>query len=291
MASSSMLLSCDAHLITSSKSPFLSGTEFAAFPPSVVSCNALSSSQESPRRGPLCVNSNKDLCGNERAEGTSRRSILSFVPLYGAAIGVASYESLFLSAGDSLAIQTSGGVAGRIPGLSEPDEEGLRTYKRPEGKSGGHGIGWSELIPYSFKVPDEWQEVPVSIADLGGTEIDLRFSSAKEGNISVVVAPVLRFSSTLGNDVKIEDIGDPEKVINAFGPELTGSTVEGKVNSSAVKAWAGRTYYQFELDPHILVSATAAGNRMYIMTVSASGRQWKKYAGELKEIANSFRVG
>ncbi|KAG5536090.1 hypothetical protein RHGRI_023766 [Rhododendron griersonianum] len=32
-------------------------------------------------------------------------------------------------------------------------------------------------------------EVPVSIADLGGTEIDLRFSSSKEGRISVIVAP------------------------------------------------------------------------------------------------------
>jgi hypothetical protein len=40
--------------------------------------------------------------------------------------------------------------------------------------------------------------VPVSIADLGGTEIDLRFSSPQEGNISVVVAPVLRFSSSKG---------------------------------------------------------------------------------------------
>ncbi len=39
-------------------------------------------------------------------------------------------------------------------------------------------------------------QVPVSIADLGGTEIDLRFSSPQEGNISVVVAPVLRFSSS-----------------------------------------------------------------------------------------------
>lgn len=38
--------------------------------------------------------------------------------------------------------------------------------------------------------------MPVSIADLGGTEIDLRFSSPMEGNISVVVAPVLRFSSS-----------------------------------------------------------------------------------------------
>jgi hypothetical protein len=37
-------------------------------------------------------------------------------------------------------------------------------------------------------------QVPVSIADLGGTEIDLRFSNPAQGNISVVVAPILRFA-------------------------------------------------------------------------------------------------
>jgi hypothetical protein len=89
-------------------------------------------------------------------------------------------------------------LAGRIPGLSAPDVNGLRTYRRPDAKSGGHGVGWSPMTPYTFKVPQDWEEVPVSIADLGGTEIDLRFSSPQEGNISVVVAPVLRFSSSKG---------------------------------------------------------------------------------------------
>lgn len=37
-------------------------------------------------------------------------------------------------------------------------------------------------------------QVPVSIADLGGTEIDLRFGSSKEGRLFVIVAPVRRFS-------------------------------------------------------------------------------------------------
>ena len=45
------------------------------------------------------------------------------------------------------------------------------TYTRPEGKSGGHGVGWSEIPRYTFKVPQGWQESPVSIADLGGTEV------------------------------------------------------------------------------------------------------------------------
>ena len=39
-------------------------------------------------------------------------------------------------------------------------------------------------------------QVPVSIADLGGTEIDLRFANPKEGRLFVIVAPVLRFSDS-----------------------------------------------------------------------------------------------
>ena len=32
-------------------------------------------------------------------------------------------------------------------------------------------MGWSEIPRYSFKVPEGWEEKPVSIADLGGTEV------------------------------------------------------------------------------------------------------------------------
>ena len=33
-------------------------------------------------------------------------------------------------------------------GLSAPDADGYCTYTRPEGKSGGHGVGWSEIPRY-----------------------------------------------------------------------------------------------------------------------------------------------
>ncbi|GFH32318.1 PsbP domain-containing protein, partial [Haematococcus lacustris] len=51
-----------------------------------------------------------------------------------------------------------------------------------------------EAMAYAFKVPGGWGEVPVSIADLGGTEIDLRYSSREQGEVTVVVAPVMRFA-------------------------------------------------------------------------------------------------
>lgn len=201
----------------------------------------------------------------------------------------AAVASVLGFAGRGLAAN-QGLLAGRVPGLSEPDENGWRTYRRPDDKSGGHGVGWSPIIPYSFKVPDGWDEVPVSIADLGGTEIDLRFANPKEGRLFVIVAPVRRFADDL-DDATIEKIGSPEKVITAFGPEVIGENVEGKVLSSETAAHSGRTYYQFELEPpHVFITATAAGNRLYLFSVTANGLQWKRHYKDLKQIAQSFRV-
>ncbi|XP_057975141.1 psbP domain-containing protein 4, chloroplastic isoform X2 [Malania oleifera] len=192
---------------------------------------------------------------------------------------------------EGLAAVKQGLLAGRIPGLSDPDEQGWRTYCRPDEKSGGHGVGWSPIIPYEFSVPQDWEEVPVSIADLGGTEIDLRFASSKEGRLSVVVAPVLRFADNLGTNATIERIGPPDRVINAFGPEVIGDNVEGKVLSMEVSEHFGRTYYQYELEPpHVFITATAAGNRLYLFNVTASGLQWKRHYKDLKRISDSFRV-
>jgi hypothetical protein len=133
----------------------------------------------------------------EEACSVSRRRVLSRLGFGLAAALVALGLSSEQQQEEAFAVPLTQ-LAGRIPGLSAPDVNGLRTYRRPDAKSGGHGVGWSPITPYTFKVPQDWEEVPVSIADLGGTEIDLRFSSPQEGNISVVVAPVLRFSSSKG---------------------------------------------------------------------------------------------
>ncbi|GAA0151783.1 hypothetical protein LIER_37355 [Lithospermum erythrorhizon] len=192
---------------------------------------------------------------------------------------------------NGLAVVKQGLLAGRVPGLSEPDQNGWRTYQRPDDKSGGHGVGWSPIIPYLFSVPQDWDEVPVSIADLGGTEIDLRFANPKQGRVFVIVAPVKRFSDVIGEDANIEQVGPPDKVISAFGPEVIGENVEGKVLSSEVAEHEGRKYYQFELEPpHVLITVTAAGNRLYIFSVTGNGLQWKKHYKDLKKISDSFRV-
>ncbi|KAK4352578.1 hypothetical protein RND71_028096 [Anisodus tanguticus] len=224
--------------------------------------------------------------------------------------GASLISSVLFFPGEGSAVVKQGLLAGRVPGLSEPDEEvnvhlnkdkiaqaGWRTYRRPDDKSGGHGVGWSPMDPYSFSVPDKWEEVPVSIADLGGTEIDLRFANPKQGRISVIVAPVKRFSDDIGEEATIEQIGPPAKVISAFGPEVIGENVEGKVLRSEVAEHLGRKYYQFELEPpHVMITATAAGNRLYLFSVTGNaccdftGLQWKRHYKDLRKIAESFRV-
>jgi len=190
------------------------------------------------------------------------------------------------------AAAVQGLTAGRIPGLSAPDKDGFMRYTRPEGKSGGHGVGWSEIPRYTFKVPQGWDEKPVSIADLGGTEIDLRFENPDQGSLLVVVAPVLRFMDVGYNaDVKIEDIAKPDAIIAGFAPELYGKPLDAEdVIETEVVQDAGLTYYQWCVKPHHLVSATAEGNRLFILSTTSSSRQWRKGAEDLRKIQQSFRV-
>jgi hypothetical protein len=202
-------------------------------------------------------------------------------------------------AGEQQANAVQGLTAGRLPGLSKDvDAEGFRSYRRPEGKSGGHGVGWSEIPRYSFRLPDGWEETPVSIADLGGTEIDLRYADPKQGDVIVVVAPVLRFKDVGFNaNVTLEDLGPPDRLISGFAPEVIGGPLPDEgVSATEVVQKDGRTYYQWEVEvkgakkPYHYISATAVGNRAFLLAVNANGRQWRVAHEKLREIQTSFFV-
>lgn len=98
--------------------------------------------------------------------------------------------------------------------------------------------------------------------------------------------------SDLGDDATIERIGTPEKVISAFGPEVIGENVEGKVLSMEVSEHDGRKYYQFELEPpHALITATAAGNRLYLFNVTGSGMNIFSCSHQLIQIISHREMG
>lgn len=58
-------------------------------------------------------------------------------------------------------------------------------------------------------------------------QIDLRFGNELEGSLAIVVAPVLRFRDVgFNSDVRIQELGPPDKLISGFGPELFGKPLE-----------------------------------------------------------------
>lgn len=240
---------------------------------SAVRVYSMNKDEDSNRRG-------FDSSGNIRRSALIRQGVL-LVGLSAASEGVTPA---------SLAIQ--GLTAGRIPGIEGPDAEGYFLYTRPEGKSGGHGVGWSEIPRYSFKVPAGWDEKPVSIADLGGTEIDLRYANEEEGSALVVVAPVLRFMDVGYNaNVSIKQIGPPEKIIAGFAPELYGKPLlDGDILDTQEFERGGLPYYMWSVKPHHLVTATAVGNRLFILSTTANSRQWRRAEKNLRKIAESFTV-
>ena len=78
-------------------------------------------------------------------------------------------------------------------------------------------------------------------------QIDLRYGNAKQGELSVVVAPVLRFLDIGFNaNIKIEDVGSPDKLISGFAPELFGGPLNDEdVLSTATVLKDGRSYYEW----------------------------------------------
>jgi hypothetical protein len=75
----------------------------------------------------------------------------------------------------------------------------------------------------------------------------LRFGNRTQGSLSVVVAPVLRFVDVGYNaDVRIEQLGEPDKIINGFAPELFGRPLdEGDVLDTNTTVKDGITYYEW----------------------------------------------
>ena len=58
-------------------------------------------------------------------------------------------------------------------------------------------------------------------------QIDLRFGNPDEGDLEIVVAPIARFMDVPFNSkFTIEQIGNPEKIINGFHPEIYGKPLQ-----------------------------------------------------------------
>mmetsp|Transcript_8162 Transcript_8162/g.27030 ORF Transcript_8162/g.27030 Transcript_8162/m.27030 type:complete len:234 (+) Transcript_8162:5076-5777(+) len=189
-------------------------------------------------------------------------------------------------------MNASASTAGRVPGLSAPDDNGERLYKRPVEKSGGHGVGWSEITPYTFVTYTGWEEKPVSIADPEGTEIDAKFVSEAEGELKVLLAPILRFADFPdGSNPQIQDILSPASFIQGFAPELIGDPVQPEdVLNMYSDTRGGLVFYNYELKSHWIISATVYQRRVYIIALHGTALQWKRNFDRMKRTALSFCI-
>lgn len=58
-------------------------------------------------------------------------------------------------------------------------------------------------------------------------QIDLRFGNEDQGSLEIVVAPIARFLDVPeGANIKIEQIGKPDKIISGFHPEIYGKPLQ-----------------------------------------------------------------
>ena len=94
-----------------------------------------------------------------------------------------------------------------------------------------------------------------------------------------------------------QDLGPPDRLIMGFAPELVGAPLpDGSVSDTQVVKKDGRTYYQWEIEltgtskPFHLVTATAVGNRAFLLATAANGRQWRAAQDKLRTIQQSFFV-
>lgn len=109
---------------------------------------------------------------------------------------------------------------------------------------------------------------------------------------------MLRFVDVGFNaDVRIEELGPPDKIIAGFAPELFGAPLEqGDVTDTVVAKRGGLTYYTWVIKPlsgttvYHLASATAYKNRVFIIAVAAKARAMRRVGGDLRAIVDSFRV-
>lgn len=128
---------------------------------------------------------------------------------------------------------------------------------------------------------------------------EVLFTDPQEGSLQVIVAPLNKLSrQSLAEGESIDKVGTMEGIINALGPNITGNTIEEEeVVSSEAKTIDGVTYYWYTLDTpyaktgqHQVATIAAKDNAVFVLAVSASDKQWSQNKGNIRTIAESFRI-
>lgn len=113
------------------------------------------------------------------------------------------------------------------------------------------------LITQAFKTLDTYDDICLDTSDKAlmlrnlsfvvSLQIDLRFANDAEGKCAIVVAPVMRFADIgFNSDVRIDQLGNPDKMISGFGPELFGSPLQdGDILNTEIVEKDGVKFYNW----------------------------------------------
>ncbi len=124
------------------------------------------------------------------------------------------------------------------------------------------------------------------------------FNSPLQGKVSVVISPLTKVTRLV--NPQVTDVGPPEKLIESFGPYITGDTIDvaNDVVSSASATVDGQTYYTYELftptalsGAHNVAALTFKGGVSVLCVASASDKQWDGAQADLRTVVASFRIG
>lgn len=158
--------------------------------------------------------------------------------------------------------------------------------------------------PYRFALPPNFVEQKVANIQSGNycqprcdepwTEVI--FEGATGGRVELIVSPLQKL--TPRKNVKVEDLGTPDQVLQRIGNYITGTYLDDDALVAATtRTQDGLTYYFYELfspyaktGAHSYTACTVKGDLAFLFVASASEKAWAKQEKTLREVVESFRA-
>ncbi|GIL88259.1 hypothetical protein Vretimale_14136 [Volvox reticuliferus] len=158
--------------------------------------------------------------------------------------------------------------------------------------------------PYRFALPPNFVEQKVANIQSGNycqprcdepwTEVI--FEGTQGGRVELIVSPLQKLTSK--KNVKVEDLGTPDQLLERVGNYITGTYLdEDALVASNSRSQDGLTYYLYELNaPYAKAGArsytacTVKGDLAFLFVASATEKQWGKLESSLRRVVESFRA-
>ncbi|KAL4858769.1 PsbP domain-containing protein 6 [Chlorella vulgaris] len=246
-------------------------------------CAASQPQQRVSRRG-ICSAQARPSSQAQRQDAdtmaASRRgALLSLVSVAGASVLSGAAPQLALAA-SPVPVGTYLPAAEGMPGFCLYSPDGKKT---PAIRA---GVIKPEPAYYQLALPSSWAELPLLNPLTGNFCMprceepwyEFKFEDPKEGTVQLIVAENQKLGAKPG--ATLAQFGTPEAVVNRVGNFITGTYLdEEDVLSAESKQLAdGRTYYVYE------------NGLAYLLTVSASEKQWGSSQDKLRTMVESFQA-